>query len=145
MKRIFLLTLLTFSTALVEVTAQKSTAEGQKYALIVGISGYPNFPAEHQLKYADQDAIQFKNFIQSPEGGAFPAANIRLLTNANATRDRIEGEIEWLSGVRVDRVLRHGLILTAAPVVSGVWTFVRWIASTKSMIPTMRETVPIKS
>ena len=79
MKRIFLLTLLTFSTALVEVTAQKSTAEGQKYALIVGISGYPNFPAEHQLKYADQDAIQFKNFLQSPEGGTFPAANIRLL------------------------------------------------------------------
>src|SRR5262245_42294363 len=97
MQRILLLTLLTLSTALVEVTAQKSTAEGQKYALIIGISGYPNFPAEHQLKYADQDAIQFKNFIQSPEGGAFPAANIRLLTNANATRDRIEGEIEWLS------------------------------------------------
>ena len=97
MKRIFLLIWLTLSTALVEVTAQQSTTAGQKYALIIGISNYPNFPAEHQLKYADQDAMQFKNFLQSPEGGAFPAVNIRLLTNADAKRDRIEGEIEWLS------------------------------------------------
>ena len=54
-------------------------AQGEKYALVIGITGYPRFPASRQLRFADQDAQLFYDFITTPEGGSFPAGNIRLL------------------------------------------------------------------
>ena len=76
--------------------------QNQRYALLIGITGYPHFPDSERLKYADEDAKLFYDFIQTEEGGDFPANNIRLLQNRNATREHIFDEITWLSR-RVER------------------------------------------
>src|SRR5262249_8989863 len=76
--------------------AQNPSGDAQKYALIIGVKGYPGFPEKDRLNFADEDAISFKRFIQTPEGGSFPEGNIRLLINKDATRDRIYEEMRWL-------------------------------------------------
>jgi hypothetical protein len=68
----------------------------QKYALVIGITGYPGFPVSERLKFADRDAEEFASFIISGEGGGFPAGNVHLVTNANATRVRLYAEFDWL-------------------------------------------------
>lgn len=75
-----------------------SFAQGQErnYAVIVGIAGYPHFAEADKLKYADADAKRFYDFILSPQGGGFPASNVHLVTNADATHDHIAKEIAWL-------------------------------------------------
>ena len=68
------LPILLMVTALVGISgmAQVKTREIDKYALIVGISGYPNYSSgDEQLVWADSDAREFFNFIQKPEGGSF--------------------------------------------------------------------------
>lgn len=72
-------------------------SQGQQYALIIGITSYPNFPEGRRLKYADDDAFLFYNFIQTEQGGDFPQQNIRLLLNQDATRRHILDDIDWLS------------------------------------------------
>jgi hypothetical protein len=80
------------------------SAQDRNYALVVGISGYPNFPQAEKLKYADTDARKFHEFILSPQGGAFPPANVHLITDGEATHSRIQKEIEWLGGhSRIER------------------------------------------
>src|SRR5262249_305470 len=76
--------------------AQNPSGDAQKYALIIGVKGYPGFPEKDRLNFADEDAISFKRFIQTPEGGSFPEGNIRLLINKDATRDRIYEEMRGL-------------------------------------------------
>jgi hypothetical protein len=59
---------------------------GKKYALIVGISKFANHAGGlSDLKYADADAQAITRFLQTPAGGRFPADNILLLTNEQAT------------------------------------------------------------
>src|SRR5262249_45298780 len=87
--------------------AQTAEGLGEKYALIIGIKGYPGFPEEERLKYADAHALLFKNFIQTPEGGSFQEKNIRLLLNENAKRaDIYQNGLSWLK----DRVHRDDLV-----------------------------------
>lgn len=87
--------------------AQTASRSGDKYALIIGIRGYPGFPKEARLKYADADAILFKSFIQSPEGGSFQEKNILLLLNENGRRNDIyQKGLSWLS----ERVQRDDLV-----------------------------------
>jgi len=74
-----------------------SEPTGQRYALVIGIAGYPNFAEPERLKYADRDAQLFYEFLQKPEAGGFSRSNIRLLTNENATAVKIRQEIVWLS------------------------------------------------
>lgn len=57
------------------------------YAVIVGVSDYHD--KKMNLKYADDDARLFYNFLKSPHGGAVPDQNITLLLNADATRANI--------------------------------------------------------
>jgi hypothetical protein len=71
-------------------------AQDQKYALVIGITGYPHFPQSERLKFADNDAKLFYDFIMTKEGGNFPPVNIRCLYNHNATRENIIKEIRWL-------------------------------------------------
>jgi hypothetical protein len=57
------------------------------YAVIVGVSDYHD--KKMNLKYADDDARLFYNFLKSPNGGAVPDQNITLLLNTDATRANI--------------------------------------------------------
>ncbi len=56
------------------------------WAVIVGVSSYAHLPS---LKYTDDDAYQIYAFLKSPEGGALPNEQIRLLIDENATRQNI--------------------------------------------------------
>jgi Skp family chaperone for outer membrane proteins len=69
----------------------------EKFALVIGVSGYPSYPEDGRLRYTDDDAEYFKWFIMSPEGRDFPAANVRTLLNQQATRENIYRELDWLS------------------------------------------------
>ncbi len=57
------------------------------WAVIVGVSDYNAMP---KLNYTDDDAYQVYAFLKSPEGGALPDEQVRVLIDASATRDRIE-------------------------------------------------------
>ena len=77
--------------------AKALTSDYQKFALVIGIRGYPNFPEGERLSYADSDAQKFRDFILTAAGGSFPQENVRLLLNGDAKRAAIFREVEWLS------------------------------------------------
>lgn len=70
----------------------KSSNQGQTriYALIVGIATYSHMPS---LKYTDDDAYQLYAFLKSPEGGAIPDENIKILIDDAATQKTIRQEL----------------------------------------------------
>ncbi|MFN8300841.1 MAG: caspase family protein [Chitinophagales bacterium] len=79
--------------ATLENTAASSPS-GISRAVVVGISKYAEVRPE--LQYADRDAQEFADYLQSKSGGQIPAANIKLLTNENATTANIIVALEWL-------------------------------------------------
>lgn len=56
------------------------------WAVVVGIGRYTAMPV---LKYTDDDAYHIYAFLKSPEGGALPDRQIRLLIDEDATRTNI--------------------------------------------------------
>jgi tetratricopeptide (TPR) repeat protein len=77
-----------------------------RYALVIGISGYPHFSDNKKLKYAGSDAQQFASFIETPDGGGFLPDNVHLLVNNQATRENIFNAFTWLrSHVGPDDIL----------------------------------------
>ncbi len=68
----------------------------QNFALVIGISGYPNFPGGEELKYAHKDAEEFAKFLKSPACGEFAEANIKVIPRMEATRDGILDGLKWL-------------------------------------------------
>lgn len=85
--------LVLFTCMLVPLPLQ---AQMERYALVIGITGYPGFRTENRLQFADDDAVRFRDFILTPEGGGFRADNVLLVTNAAATRDSIARLVQWL-------------------------------------------------
>jgi hypothetical protein len=61
-------------------------SEVKIWAVIVGASRYLNLPS---LKYTDDDAYQVYAFLKSPEGGAVPDNQVKILIDEAATRDNI--------------------------------------------------------
>lgn len=61
--------------------AQAPDATGEIYAIITGVSKYPGITP---LKYADKDAILFRDFLRSPAGGNVKPENILSLINDSA-------------------------------------------------------------
>lgn len=58
---------------------------GRKFALIIGVSQYKyNDAGLKNLSYADNDAQAVAAFLQTPTGGSFSAADIKLLVNSDA-------------------------------------------------------------
>ena len=57
------------------------------YAVIVGVSQYKD--PDNNLNYASKDAMLFRNFLMSEEGGSVPAENICFLINSDATKENI--------------------------------------------------------
>jgi len=69
-----------------QTVAVDKDEEVKIWAVIVGVSSYAHMPS---LKYTDDDAYQIYAFLKSPEGGALPNDQIRLLIDENATRQNI--------------------------------------------------------
>ena len=59
--------------------------EVKVWAVVVGIGRYTTMPV---LKYTDDDAYHIYAFLKSPEGGALPDSQIRLLIDEDAFRGR---------------------------------------------------------
>src|SRR5580692_12262650 len=69
----------------------------RSYAVIVGISRYPNLPDKLQLQFAERDAQSIYTILISPEGGNFKQENVHVLTGAKASLAGVRHEIdEWL-------------------------------------------------
>lgn len=56
------------------------------WAVIVGIADYTHMPSLH---FTDDDAYKYYSFLKSPEGGAVPDKQIKLLIDDQATRNAI--------------------------------------------------------
>ncbi len=56
------------------------------WAVVVGVGRYTHMQT---LKYADDDAYQMYAFLKSPEGGALPDKQVRILIDDDATRVNI--------------------------------------------------------
>lgn len=56
------------------------------WAVVVGVARYVHMPV---LKYTDDDAYQIYAFLKSPEGGALPDDQIRVLIDDDANRANI--------------------------------------------------------
>lgn len=69
-----------------KIKNQKSNTDlgrSEIYAVVVGVAAYPHLPS---LKYTDDDAYKVYAFLKSPEGGALPDSNIRVLIDESATK-----------------------------------------------------------
>ncbi|HYP09041.1 MAG TPA: caspase family protein [Bryobacteraceae bacterium] len=68
-----------------------------RWAVVVGVSSYKYAPPHAQLKFAHRDAEEFARFLRSAEGGGFPGANVRVLTEQSATVGGVRAAIHtWL-------------------------------------------------
>ncbi len=56
------------------------------WAVVVGAAQYSHMPA---LRYTDDDAYQVYAFLKSPEGGALPDQQVKLLIDEDATKKNI--------------------------------------------------------
>ena len=88
---------------------------GNTYAVVIGISDYQALSyATGDLRFADRDARQVVTFLRSKSGGNVPVANIRLLTNRQATQAAVQQALQLFqkAGTK-DRVILyfsgHGL------------------------------------
>ncbi|MCB9309437.1 MAG: caspase family protein [Lewinellaceae bacterium] len=64
------------------------------YALVVGVATYNHLQS---LKYTDDDAYQFYALLKSPEGGAIPDKNVKILIDDAATSKAIRDELSSLA------------------------------------------------
>lgn len=69
-------------------------AQNNTKAIIIGISEYPNLSAAQQLKFADKDAISFKDFLIN--NLALDSANVKVFLNKNANKSIYETQIYTL-------------------------------------------------
>lgn len=63
------------------------------WAVIIGVSSYNHMPV---LRYPDDDAYRIFAFLKSPEGGAIPDEQIRILVDEDATRQQIISTMQKL-------------------------------------------------
>lgn len=63
-----------------------SSPDVKIWAVVTGVAQYQHMPV---LKYTDDDAYQVYAFLKSPEGGALPENQVRLLVDEDATRHNI--------------------------------------------------------
>jgi len=68
----------------------------RKWALVVGIGRFTdrNIP---RLNYTTADANAFAAQLKDPAIGRFPAANVHLLTDEQATTKNIKEELNWIA------------------------------------------------
>lgn len=75
-------------------TAAPVKLSGDKYAVIIGVSQYKNeVDGLTSLRFADQDARAFEEFLLSPAGGSFAKENIQFLVNESATNQSLRSAL----------------------------------------------------
>lgn len=75
--------------------AKPHAPAGRTFAIVVGISRYTASTIP-PLRYAQADALLFRDFLASSRGGAVPASRLFILTDAEATREKIQAKIDWV-------------------------------------------------
>lgn len=60
--------------------------ETRVWAVVIGVSRYNHMPV---LRYSDDDAYRIYAFLKSPEGGALPDEQIKIVIDEDATREKI--------------------------------------------------------
>ena len=79
----------------------------RSHALLVGINQYPRLPKERWLEYTHNDVLKLRETLIRSYG--FPAANVTVLLDSDATKARIESALASLADDRKvedgDRVL----------------------------------------
>jgi len=81
----------------INVTYEGSESETKPnlYILTIGISNYLN--PDFNLQVADKDAKAIANIFQKQKGKRYNDVHIQLLENENATKEKIETGLQWLS------------------------------------------------
>lgn len=69
-----------------EFVEVQQSADVRIWAVVVGVARYQHMPV---LKYTDDDAYHTYAFLKSPEGGALPDNQVRVLIDEDATRSNI--------------------------------------------------------
>jgi hypothetical protein len=69
--------------------------EGQKFALLVGVSDYDPVCTYGDLTYSHKDALDMYDLLV--EGYGWSPSNVLLLVNESATADNVLNGISWLS------------------------------------------------
>ena len=70
-----------------KISSKTSEAPPRVWAVVVGVASYEHMRA---LKYTDDDAYRMFAFLKSPEGGALPDNQVRILIDEDATEARIK-------------------------------------------------------
>ncbi len=68
----------------------------QKWALVVGIGHFTDTKIP-QLNYTGSDATAFATALKDPTIGGFPADNVHILTDEQATTKNIKEELNWIA------------------------------------------------
>ncbi|MDP2783629.1 MAG: caspase family protein [Sulfurimicrobium sp.] len=66
------------------------------YLLAVGVSAYPNLPADSQLTYPAKDAKDFADMFQKHGDKLYEQIEIRIMANEQATRKNVQEGLQWL-------------------------------------------------
>jgi hypothetical protein len=74
---------------------RKTMPDLKVWAVIIGVSAYNHMPV---LRYPDDDAYRIFAFLRSPEGGALPEEQIRILVDEDATKRNIKNTMEDIFG-----------------------------------------------
>lgn len=69
-----------------EIVTMDKDPQIKIWAVVVGAARYSHMPT---LRYTDDDAYQIYAFLKSPEGGALPDNQVRLLVDEDATRANV--------------------------------------------------------
>lgn len=77
-------------------SAKPSAHIRQRWALIIGIGNFSDTRIP-KLDYTTADATAFRDVLVDPALGGFPAANVRLLTDAEASLVNIKKGLNWLA------------------------------------------------
>ena len=67
-----------------------------KWALVVGIGSFTDSEIPH-LNYTTADADAFAAALEDPTIGQFPADNVHVLTDAQATTKNIKEQLNWIA------------------------------------------------
>ena len=68
----------------------------QRWALVVGIGAFSDRTIK-PLAYSTSDAGTFRDLLVDPKGAAFPATNVRFLSDGTATLRGIKEALNWLA------------------------------------------------